>query len=66
MLKLLLAYLVGIFIGGLVMYLAVSKYKSGELIVTQDEDGEYLFLNLDVPVSYISQKQYALFRITRK
>lgn len=66
MLKLLLAYLVGIFIGGLVMYLAVSKYKSGELIVTQDEDGEYLFLNLDVPVNYISQKHYAIFRITRK
>lgn len=66
MLKLLLVYLVGVFIGGLVMYLAIGKYKSGELIATQDEDGEYLFLNLDVPVSYISKKQYALFRITRK
>lgn len=66
MIELFIGIVIGNVIGTIAMHMYFANHDSGDLIVRQDEDGEYLFLELNKPVSYICQNDRATFRITRK
>ena len=62
--KIFLAILVGIIAGMFVMAIGVLQLCAGILrIDSSDEDGPYLFLDLDKNVDSIRERKYVLFKV---
>lgn len=62
----LVAYFAGLIVGCFLTHLFFYNKRSGNLIVTSDEDGEYLFVKLYESVDDISGKDKVIFDVTRK
>ena len=62
----LVIYLLGVLLGGLSMKLRNLHKRSGSIIVTQDEDGTYLTLQIKSISDITSNEEITLGVITQK